>query len=62
MWASADTGPESAQNGRAALEQLRAGLRHSVILLDLMMPGMDGWDFRQEQLRDPHLKEILSWL
>ena len=29
-----------------------------VILLDLMMPGMDGWDFRSEQLRDPKLARV----
>ena len=37
---------------------LRNGLRPSVILLDLMMPVMDGWDFRHEQLHDPTLKDI----
>jgi len=48
----------TAENGRAALELLRAGRRPSAILLDLMMPVMDGWDFRQEQLNDPSLKDI----
>jgi len=48
----------AAQNGREALQVLRAGLRPSVIVLDLMMPVMDGWDFRNEQLRDPALKDI----
>jgi CheY-like chemotaxis protein len=43
---------------REALELLRGGLRPSSILLDLMMPVMDGWDFRQEQLADPALKDI----
>ena len=47
-----------AGDGRAALGLLRAGLRPCVILLDLMMPVMDGWDFRQEQLKDPELSEI----
>ena len=27
-------------------------------LLDLMMPRMDGWAFRQAQLRDKKLKDI----
>ncbi len=37
---------------------LRAGLRPAVILLDLMMPVMDGADFRAAQLRDPRLAAI----
>jgi GAF domain-containing protein/CheY-like chemotaxis protein len=36
-----------AENGRAALERLR-GLSPSVILLDLMMPEMDGFEFVAE--------------
>jgi CheY-like chemotaxis protein len=48
----------AARDGVDALEQLRAGLRPSVILLDLMMPRMDGWDFRQAQLRDADLRDI----
>ena len=47
-----------AADGQAALDQLRRGLRPCVILLDLMMPVMDGWDFRHEQLKDAELSEI----
>ena len=47
-----------APNGQVALELLRSGLRVKVIILDLMMPVMDGWAFRREQLRDPHLAHI----
>ena len=42
----------TAVNGRDALEQLRTGEKPSLILLDLMMPVMNGWEFmhrRQEQ-------------
>jgi CheY-like chemotaxis protein len=46
------------QNGRGALELLRAGVRPRLILLDLMMPEMSGWEFRAEQLRDASLREI----
>jgi CheY-like chemotaxis protein len=48
----------TAEDGREALEQLRAGLRPSVILLDLMMRGMDGFEFRAEQRADPALASI----
>jgi len=47
-----------AANGRAALNRLREGFRPRVVLLDLMMPVMDGWDFRTQQLQEPALKDI----
>jgi CheY-like chemotaxis protein len=47
-----------ASDGREALDALRAGLRPAVILLDLMMPVMDGAEFRTAQLRDPRLAAI----
>ena len=49
---------EGVHNGREALARLRGGVHPAVILLDLMMPGMDGWDFRTEQLRDPKLAAV----
>jgi CheY-like chemotaxis protein len=49
---------ESAANGREALERLRAGDSPCVILLDLMMPVMNGWRFRAEQASDPRLAHI----
>jgi CheY-like chemotaxis protein len=47
-------------NGREALAMLRAGDAPlpRVILLDLMMPVMDGWAFRAEQAADPTLADI----
>ncbi len=45
-------------NGAEALAALQAGLKPCLILLDLMMPVMDGVTFRQHQLSDPDLKEL----
>jgi CheY-like chemotaxis protein len=50
--------PVSAPNGQEALDLLRSGVPARAILLDLMMPVMDGWAFRREQLRDPYLAHI----
>ncbi|HEX9575718.1 MAG TPA: response regulator [Myxococcales bacterium] len=48
-----------AANGAEALQRLRsAPVRPCVILLDVMMPTMDGWQFRAEQQRDPAVKDI----
>src|SRR5206468_11942375 len=44
-----------AAHGRDALAQLRGAAPPDVILLDLMMPVMDGWEFRVEQRADPVL-------
>lgn len=48
----------AAANGREAMDLLRHRGRPRVILLDLMMPVMDGWQFRAEQTLDPGLAEI----
>ena len=46
-------------NGKEAFERLRAGpTKPCVILLDIMMPEMDGWQFRALQRQDPELKMI----
>ncbi len=48
----------SAANGQEALDRLRGDGRPCVILLDLMMPVKDGWQFRAEQGKDPELSSI----
>lgn len=45
-------------DGREALALLHAGSRPALILLDLMMPRMNGWEFRIEQLRIPEIADI----
>lgn len=47
-----------ADNGRQALDYLQDGPRPCVVLLDLMMPVMNGWEFREEQVRDAKLSDI----
>ncbi len=45
--------------GLDALAYLRSDVRRpDLILLDLRLPGMDGFAFRAEQLRDPRLADI----
>ena len=51
-------GVVTAEDGAAALAYLRTSRHPRVILLDLMMPGTDGWDFRAEQKRDRALAGI----
>lgn len=45
-------------NGREALDYLRSGHRPTLILLDIMMPVLDGRQFRREQQEDPELASI----
>lgn len=50
---------QTAQNGKEALDILRSSTDHpAFILLDMMMPVMDGQTFRAEQLNDPILAAI----
>ncbi len=48
----------TAADGEDAIGQLREGVRPDLILLDLMMPRMDGRAFREAQQADPSLNEI----
>jgi signal transduction histidine kinase len=47
-----------AANGSEALEYLKRAPPPDLILLDLMMPVKDGWQFRIEQKRDPNISAI----
>ena len=48
----------TAINGRDALDKLRSGERPCLILLDLMMPVMNGWEFQQAVEQDPNLRDV----
>ncbi len=47
-----------AGDGIEALATLRSRQPWCLILLDLMMPNMDGWQMREAQLADPTLSSI----
>ena len=47
---------ETARNGVEALERLRTGIQPALVLLDLMMPVMSGWEFLDEVARLPSLR------
>jgi CheY-like chemotaxis protein len=48
----------SVANGREALDYLQHSSTPNVILLDLMMPVMDGWEFRRQLEADPALAPV----
>jgi two-component system response regulator MprA len=49
---------DTAPGGRAALELLRAGMRPDVLLLDMMMPDLDGAEFVALVRADPKLSSL----
>ncbi len=48
---------EEAGDGAEALTKARQ-VHPALVLLDLMMPGMNGWEFRTRQRGDPDLAAI----
>jgi CheY-like chemotaxis protein len=47
----------TAANGAIGLEMMHHR-KPCMVLLDIMMPVMDGWTFRTRQIADPELREI----
>ncbi len=50
--------PLLASDGAEALKLLGSAPRPCLIILDLGMPHLDGWQFREQQARDPNLSSI----
>jgi CheY-like chemotaxis protein len=48
----------TASNGGEALAMLGGGLRPSLILLDMLTPGLDGWGFFAARRLDPALATV----
>jgi two-component system, chemotaxis family, chemotaxis protein CheY len=47
-----------AADGQEAVDMLRVGLEPHAIVLDMMMPRMDGWTFLSEIRSDPRFREV----
>ena len=57
LLASNDYETMSARHGAEALERMRER-KPCLVLLDLQMPVMSGWEFRERQLQDPELADV----
>lgn len=49
---------EHSLNGREAMERLRRGPRPDMILLDIVMPVMSGYEFLEELGKEEELKDL----
>jgi CheY-like chemotaxis protein len=52
------TNARGATNGFEACECFADGYKPALVLLDMMMGQMDGWDFRRAQQREPRVADI----
>jgi signal transduction histidine kinase len=58
LFVARDYRVRSYADGRAALDGLRAGPTPSLIVLDLMLPELDGWELRVALKDDPRLAPV----
>jgi CheY-like chemotaxis protein len=49
---------DTAPDGRVGLERMRTAHPPALVILDYMMPGMNGEEFREAQLADPELARV----
>jgi CheY-like chemotaxis protein len=49
---------ETARDGRDCLQKIRTMERPSIVILDLMMPEIDGWSVCDELANDPELATV----
>jgi CheY-like chemotaxis protein len=49
---------DTAGDGLSGLERMRNGPPPALVILDFMMPGMNGEEFRAAQLDDPELAKV----
>lgn len=47
-----------ARNGLEALHCLKQGLAPAIVLMDLMMPRMNGWELLQNMRRDAQIPDV----
>jgi CheY-like chemotaxis protein len=52
-WTAIGTG-----NGEEAINRLNGGLRPSLVVIDLMLPKVSGWDLLQHLQETPGLREV----
>jgi CheY-like chemotaxis protein len=48
----------TAADGREALDRLRRGPRPDLVLLDMLLPGADGWEFLRRRRQDSALARV----
>ncbi len=50
---------ETANSGQEALDKLKAGVKPDLILLDVMMPGINGWEVSRRIKENEETKDII---